>query len=249
MVEGLHDHEDIDELFDGLIEDDEALDDERHWRRRRQRDFVPFFEPGTGMGIFPGSLQPTGPGVQTATLQTPRGSATVRLPESVVTERAFKEAIQKLETTLNGISKEVSANRAAIGNAQAASARAHSQLSVQQRKLAKAAKAGLDKLRRQQQMTLILSAAAAALVQRENDKRIDAHVHSVAAGAAATGVPTTLSNKNLTFLLLVPILPALMGGGDLFGLKLGGSEMTNLLIVGGLGFLLLKNGTSTTKTA
>ncbi|MGH2361301.1 MAG: hypothetical protein ACRDGM_12275 [bacterium] len=248
MNEGLHDHEDIDEtfegVFEGVIEDDEALNDERHRIRRQQRDFVPFFDPTTRMGIFPGMLQPTGPGVQTATLQTPRGSATVRLPEPVVTERAFKEAIQKLETTLNGISKDAIANRAAIASAQAANARTHSQLSVRHRKLAMATKAGLDKMRRQQQMTLLLTAAAAALVQRENAKLFDAHVHT-----AGGPVPTTLSNQNLTFLLLVPMLPGLMSGGDLFGLKLGGSDMTNLLLAGGLAFLILRDGSGTTKTA
>jgi len=245
MPEGLHDHEDIDEMFESLIEDDEALDDEaldderRHRRWRPRPPFVPRFGPTTAMGIFPGSLQPTGPGVQTATLNTPRGSATVRLPEPVVAERAFKEAIQKLETTLNGISKDVSGNRAAIAGAQAVNARARSQLSVQHRKLAMATKAGLGKMRRQQQMTLLLSAAAAALVQRENDKRFDAHVH-------AGTVPTTLSNKNLTFLLLVPMLPGLMSGGDLFGLKLGGSDMTPLLIAGGLAFFLLRDSSTPT---
>jgi len=246
MNEGLHDHEDIDETFEdlveGLVEDDEALDDERFRGRRPRRPFVPFFQPTMGTGIFPGSLQPTGPGVQTATLNTPRGSATIRLPEPVVAERAFKEAIQKLETTLNGISKDVSANRAVVANTQAANARAHSQLSVQHRKLAMATKAGLDKMRRQQQMTLLLSAAAAALVQRENSKRFDAHVHTVGGP-----VPTTLSNENLTYLLLVPMLPGLLSGGDLFGLKLGGSDMTPLLIAGGLAFFLLRDS-STPKT-
>lgn len=236
MTEGLHDHEDIDETFEGLIEDDEALDDERFRRRGRGRASVPFFGPTTAMGVFPGSLQPTGPGVQTATLSTPRGSATVRLPEPVVAERAFKEAIQKLEATLNGISKDVTANRAVVADAQAASARAHSELSLQNRKLAKATKAGLDRMRQQQQMTLLLSAAAAALVQHENTKRFDAHIHT-----GGDGAPTTASNKNLTFLLLVPMLPGLLSGRDLLGLKGGGSDTTTLLIAGGLAFFLLRD--------
>src|SRR5215510_7746218 len=103
-MNGLHDHdEDIDEMFEGVFarEDDERFDDEA----TRPSRFVPFFNPPVRGGVFPGMLQPTAPGVQSATLQTPRGSATVRLPEPVVTERVFKEAIQKLETTLDGITK------------------------------------------------------------------------------------------------------------------------------------------------
>lgn len=236
MFEGLHDHEDdedIDELFAGAAEDDEMLDERRRARR------VPSFRPANGgMAVFPGSLQPTGPGVQSATITTPRGSATVRLPEPVVTERGLKEALAKLESTLNTLSTQVAANRSALDDARSASASAHGQLSDRQRKLAKAAKASLQKMRKQQQMSMLLGAGAAALVQRENDKKFDAHLHSV--GGNPSTVPNTLANKNLPLLLLAPMLPSLFGNGG----KLGGSEMTPLLIAGGLAFMVMKDTTT-----
>lgn len=231
MFEGLHDHEDdedIDEVVEGFSGDDEMFDE-----RRRRR--VPVFGPGIGIGMapfFPGSLQPSGSGVQTATLTTPRGSATVRLPEAVATERALKDAMGKLEATLNGLATQVSANRAAIADARAASASAHSQLAARHKKLALAAKASLQKLRKQQQMSMMLTAAAAALVQRENDKRFNAHVHT-----AINAVPSVPANKNLSLLLLAPMLPALIGSGS----KMISSDMTPLLVAGGLAFFLLRD--------
>lgn len=240
MLEGLHDHED-DETMSGLgegwdegfDEDDEALDE----RSRRRRVPVPRFPagmgvPGMGIAVLPGSLQPAGNGVQTATLNTPRGSATVRLPEPVATERDFKEAISKLETTLNGLSTQVTATRSALDDSRAASASAHSQLAARQQKLAKAAKASFQKMRKQQQTALMLSAGAAALVQRENDKRFNEHAH-----VGGTGVPTTAANKNLPLLLLAPMIPTLFGNGS----KLMGSDMTPLLVAGGLAFFILRD--------
>src|SRR5262245_41862488 len=92
--------------------DDEAIDDEGIFD-----DIV------GGIGKLLNPLTPftpiisaiSGPsGVQSARVSTPQGAAALRLPEPVVTERAFREAMSRLDSSINRLRTQINSDRQAI---------------------------------------------------------------------------------------------------------------------------------------
>jgi hypothetical protein len=108
-------------MFSHDVDVDESVDDLLFAGADDESEFLPIVgnllrpKPRPAVRPLPrGALTPNRPGVDNAVLSTPGGTATVRLPEKVVTQDAFREATQKLETTLNNLAGQLNATRADV---------------------------------------------------------------------------------------------------------------------------------------
>jgi hypothetical protein len=198
QAETLEFDEDFDEALDLFAEDDEHFDDEN----RRHSFFSTRFRPTR---ISP--LAPPVPGVQSATLTTPRGSANLRLPEPVVTERVFREAIQKLETTLRGVTSD-------LASLNASTTRAHRTLALRQQKLAKATRDGLARIKKQQATQAMMSLLVTMMIQKDQQQKLTGHTHKSDGSAEVTGANNSTMLMMLPLMMMPNALGGQNGGGD-----------------------------------
>lgn len=202
LANDLDNQENLDEAFDFLAEDDEAFDDEaihRHSFASR------FSRPGFAMNLAPNIS-----GVQSATLTTPRGNASVRLPEPVVTERAFREAIGKLETTLQGLSSDVSSTGRGLQTLSVSNSRAHRGFAGQQRQLAKVTKESIARLKKQQSTQSMMSLLVLMMLQKDQQQKLAGHTHEGGGGVAKVAEG---GNSSMMMLLPMMMMPNSMSGG------------------------------------
>lgn len=200
--------DDLDEAVSAFLEgdDDEDIDDEAlpfplplpfslGGGRRSRAPFVP-----------PGALNPSRPGVQSGRIETPRGSATFRLPEPLVTESAFKEAIGKLEQSINGVSSQLTAQ--ITGNQKQVEKQIRG-LTRQQTALAKATKSSLARMKKAQQSQATTSMLMTVLLTQDAQRRLEEHKHLSTGEVDKDSLPA----DNSSFLLFLPMFMQQEGGG------------------------------------
>jgi hypothetical protein len=206
---GSHNGEDADEaaLTAFLEGDDDESDD---------AEFLPFLPLPLPFGggrratppfVPPGALSPSGSGVQTGRIETPRGSATFRLPEPLVTQAQFKEAISKLEQSVNGVSAQLSSQ---ISNNQKQVQGQIRTISGQHRALARATKSALARIRKEQRSQATTSMITTMLLMQGSERRLEGHKHLVGGDVDKS----TLPEDNSMFALLLPSLLGDKGGDD-----------------------------------
>jgi len=163
-------------------------------------------------------------GVQNARLNTPQGSAQFRLPEPVVTERAFRDAMAKIDDNVNKLRVTLNRDRAAIQ----ATSRRQDQLLQTMRKTVR-------KLEDRRQSDMWMGMLTTMLLQQQSHREVMSHVHVESPTGQgpvdSASVPT--SNSAMMFMML----PMMMGGDDgMFGKSGsdgggGGSMMTMMMMM------------------
>jgi hypothetical protein len=210
-----HGHEADDEAITSFFEaDDEASDDEGVFD-----DIV------GGVGRLLNPLTPFTPiisaitggtGVQNARINTPRGAASMRLPEPVVTERAFKEAMTRLDGSINKLRVQLNSDRAAL---QATARR--------QDAMIQATRKAMKKIQRQRQQDQWIGMLTTMMSQQAANQALVQHTH-VAGGAVD---PDSLPANNSMFLMMLPMMMGDGFGGGQSGDSGGGGMMMMMLMM------------------
>lgn len=145
-----------------------------------------------------------GTGVQNARINTPQGAASMRLPEPVVTDRAFREAMTRLDGSMNRLRMQLNSDRSAL---QATSRRQDAMLQATRR--------ALKKLESQRQQDQWIGMLTTMMSQQAASRALLAHTH----GGNAVDPDTIPQNNSSMFLMMLPMMM-----GDGFG---GGSSKSN----------------------
>ena len=156
-------------------------------------------------------------GVDSATIDTPRGSATLKLPEKVVTEDTFRTATQHLEDAINRNTARLNSTQKDI---EALSQRVGVVVADTQRDLAKTrdeARAAFSKIRREQSQRDSNNLMISLLMQQQLQRQIEEHTHTVTVGTtiATTSQADTGGSDNSALMFLPLMFSGQSGsGGD-----------------------------------
>jgi hypothetical protein len=209
-----HGHEADDEAFASFFEaDDEASDDEGIFD-----DIV------GGVGRLLNPLTPFTPiisaitggtGVQNARINTPQGAASMRLPEPVVTERAFREAMTRLDGSINKLRVQLNGDRSAL---QATARRQDAML--------RATRKALKRVERQRQQDQWIGMLTTMMSQQAASRALLAHTHGVGGAVDPESIPA----NNGAFLMMLPMMMGDGYGGGQSG-DSGNSMMMMMLMM------------------
>jgi hypothetical protein len=213
MMTGETETEDYDEFDDESFDDEAEFDDEA-------AEFLPFLDPTAPIRAIGSLFQPSrrralgpvrapsaGGSVRTATLATPRGTATLSLPEPVVTERAFRSVTQQLQAAINRNTARLNTTHSEL---QQTKQQVGSVVANTQRQIAavrKEQKATIARLRREQRAQATNAMFMSLIMQQQVQRTIEDHTH------AANGTTETGDGDN-TALMLLPMMMMGQGGGS-----------------------------------
>ncbi len=168
-------------------------------------------------GLLPGS------GVSTATLNTPQGNATLRLPEPVVTRTEFDAGFRRLQDAINAdsartntISKDVDTLRARVASVVSDTQRDVGKLRTALVKHRQANRATFARLRREQSQQNMMNMVISMMMQRQASSQFAEHTHQVTAVNSPTGTPTgaDTSGSGSMMLPLVLMMSSQPDGGS-----------------------------------
>lgn len=161
------------------------------------------------------SVSTPGRGVSTATLNTPAGNATLRLPEPVVTRQEFEASIRKLQdginrdaARVNTLSKDLDTLRTRVGAVVTDTQKDIAKLRSDAAKERIAVRRQVAKLRADQGQQQMLSMMMSMMSAKSAREEFSTHKHS-ATGETPVGGATDSSND---MLMMLPLL--MMGGGS-----------------------------------
>jgi hypothetical protein len=143
-------------------------------------------------------VHPPARGVDTATLNTPRGSATLRLPDKVVTIDQFRE-------TIGGLEQAINRNTARLNTTQKDIDALSKRIAGVVAKMQREQKLALERLRKEktsQGMEMLMP----ILMQQQLQSQIQDHTHTGPGGAA------TMEEDDNMALMMLPLL--MTGSGD-----------------------------------
>jgi hypothetical protein len=167
-----------------------------------------------------------GGGVSTATLNTPQGSATLRLPEPVVTRTEFETTVRRLQEGINRdsartntISKDLDTLRTRVGAVVADTQRDIGRVRASVAQARRANRAAIARLQRAQSQQNMMSMMMAMMAQRRAQEEFSDHVHDKPATGATefTGPPsdgTGGGNDSMMFMLPMLMQPSDGSSGD-----------------------------------
>lgn len=229
-----------DEAYDDEAFDDESLDDESEF-------LGPIGGllggPAAAIGNVVGGLlgRPTprpplprvsvpvaGPGVATATLNTPQGNATLRLPEPVVTRSEFQAGIQRLQeginrdaARVNALSKDLDILRTRVGAVVTDTQRDVAKVRAEVVKSRRAQRAALARLRQEQSQQAMLSMMTGMMGQRSQADRLKEHTHPVVGAVAKASSDSDSGGSDM--MMMLPMMMMGSGGGS------GGDSMAMMM--------------------
>ena len=206
---------------EAILEDDDldTLDESYDWSFDESdlssAEFLPLIGPALGAiapaigRILPGILgggpsrpplppvrpRPSGPGVSTATLATPGGSATMRLPEPVVTQREFREVTSGLSNAINAERARINTTQndlrsltqrvgTVVADTQRQVAQVRTTTSRDLLKVRQEQRAAIARMRREQSSQQMMSMMMSMMLQRQQQGQLEDHTHATPDGTA-----------------------------------------------------------------
>jgi hypothetical protein len=173
------------------------------------------------------STGPAAPGVASALLNTPRGSATLQLPQPVVTKAEFNQTVGRLQAAINTDTTRINAIQGDVKNLtqRVGAAVADSKRDVQKvrREIVATRKANataVARLRRDQSSQATMNMLMSFMMQRQIQDQVTNHTHGVThTHPLASGSSTITGNE--------PALPTSTGSA---GTSAGGSSSMFFLL-------------------
>lgn len=166
------------------------------------------------------SVGSPGRGVSTATLTTPAGNATLRLPEPVVTRQEFDANIKKLQdginrdaARVNTLSKELDTLRTRVTAVVADTQKDIAKLRAEAAKTRVSLRRQFAKLKADQQQQQMMSLVMTMMMQRSAQDALAEHTHSTTTGLTGftdTAIVKTDDEKNNMGMMMLPL--AMSGG-------------------------------------
>jgi hypothetical protein len=205
------------------VEDIDESDDESLRTRESDDESEGIFDILDPLGlrqIFSGPSRPPLPmvppfsgsgGVDRATLATPRGTATLQLPQPVVSRDEFNQATQRLQEAINRdtartntIQNDLRSLTQRVGAAASESKRDISRVRRDVVQIRRENAAAITKLRRDQSQQNTTNMMISFMMQRQIQDQISTHTHNVGlvhhhplvGGAAATGNEAALPDSS-----------------------------------------------------
>lgn len=217
-----------DEAFDDESVDDESVDDESEFLGTLLGGPAALIGNALG-GLFGGGQPPSrvplprisggtpGAGVSTATLATPAGNATLRLPEPVVTRREYEAGMRRVQeginrdaARVNAVSKDLDGLRARVAAVVTETQRDVAKIRAAAVKARRANRIALARIRREQSSQQMMSMVMGMLAQQRTQDQFETHTHT-----ADGQSPTTDGDSDSSMMMLMPLMMMGQGsGGD-----------------------------------
>jgi len=164
---------------------------------------------------------PTGGGVSTATLNTPQGSATLRLPEPVVTRVDFdaqlntlREAINGDSARINSVSKDLETLRARVATVVSDSQRDVGKLRTELSRQRRATRASLARMRRDQSQQNMMNMVVTMMMTTNQQNAFNEHVHTSAAVGQDTSTPSGGQESSSSMMLPLVMMMGSQSNGS-----------------------------------
>ncbi|WP_131683064.1 hypothetical protein [Pseudarthrobacter sp. YALA5] len=156
-----------------------------------------------------------GAGVSTASLNTPAGNATLRLPEPVVSRREFEATIRQIQeginrdtSRLNTIAKDVDGLTTRVAAAVTETKRDISKVRTAVTKSNQANQRRIARLRREQSSQQMMTMVMAMMTQQQLQESIQGHTHDPATGKVVDNDDSDNS------MMMLPLMMMGQGGGS-----------------------------------
>lgn len=167
-------------------------------------------------------------GVNSATVQTPRGQAQVQLQTPMVHKDEFNAAVARLQSAINADSARINTLQkdlqtlgtrvgTVVGETQAAITKSRTEQQAELRKLRLQTQVALRKVRADQQQQQMMNLVMGMMQQQQLSNRFDEHTHTVS--GTTTGVPRDTGGDDSSSMLplmfmMMPSSSGGSGGGD-----------------------------------
>lgn len=216
-----------DESFDDEALDDESVDDESEFLGQLLGGPASLIGNAIG-GLLGGNRPPSrvplprvsfgapGSGVSTATLNTPAGNATLRLPEPVVTRREFEAGVRKLQeginrdsARVNAVAKDLDGLRSRVATVVTETQRDVARVRATVVKNRRANRLAIARLRRDQSSQQMMSMVMSMMAQQQVQSQFEEHTH-----AAVGGRVVDIGGSDNSMLMLMPMMMMGQGGND-----------------------------------
>ncbi|TQR88536.1 hypothetical protein D8S82_00565 [Mycobacterium hodleri] len=160
-----------------------------------------------------------GRGVSTATLNTPAGNATLRLPEPVVTRQEFEAGIRKLQEGINRdaaranvLSKDLDTLRTRVSTVVVDTQKDIAKLRTDAAKSRTVLRRHFAKLKADQSQQQMMSMVMTMMIQNSAQDALEDHTHDITAGATRTGSANVDDDSDNSAMMMMPLM--MSGGGS-----------------------------------
>lgn len=217
-----------DESFDDESLDDESVDDESELLEQLLGGPASLIGNALG-GLFGGNRQPSRPplprvapgaygnGVSTATLNTPAGNATLRLPEPVVTRKEFEDELVKIRrglerdrSRLNVVGKDLDGLRTSVATAVTETQKSITRVRSDLVKTRRATRASIARLKADQSSQQMMTMVMSMMSQRQLQDQLNDHRHDPVTGAVINPGGT----DDNSMMMMLPFMMSGSGGSD-----------------------------------
>ena len=186
---------------------------------------------------------PVGGGVSTATLNTPQGSATLRLPETVVTRSDFDTGIRTLQDAvnadsarINSVSKDLETLRTRVASVVSDSQRDLGKLRTELRGQRRANRAAFARMRRDQSQQNMMNMVVMMMMNTTQQTTFNDHVHTSEAAGSPTSAPTGAGSSPSSSAMMLPLVMMMGSGSD------GNSSDSSMNMMLPLMFMMMPRG-------
>ena len=246
------------EAIDDEGYDDEGYDDEGYDDEGVMDVIGGILNPAAAIGNLVGGLfgggaprpplrqvtaPPVGGGVSTATLNTPQGSATLRLPETVVTRSDFDTGIRTLQDAvnadsarINSVSKDLETLRTRVASVVSDSQRDLGKLRTELRGQRRANRAAFARMRRDQSQQNMMNMVVMMMMNTTQQNTFNDHVHTSEAAGSPTSAPTGAGSSSSSSAMMLPLVMMMGSGSD------GNSSDSSMNMMLPLMFMMMPRG-------
>ncbi len=169
--------------------------------------------------LSPMSFGAPGRGVSTATLNTPAGNATLRLPEPVVTRQEFESGLRRLQVGINRdaarvntLSKDLDTLRSRVSAVVVDTQKDVVKLRAEATKNRISLRRHFAKLKAEQSQQQMMTMVMSMMSQRSAQDALEDHTHSIAVGARTTGSADVHGDSDNSMMMMLPLM--MSGGGS-----------------------------------
>jgi hypothetical protein len=157
---------------------------------------------------------PPPPGVSSASINTPAGTATIKLPEAVVSTETFRRYQDETSSALNQATARLRATENELKTLRERVATVVTQTQQDVEKVRAEERTEIRRLRKRVSSESTMSLVMGLMASRRQQDTFDGHTHPIPSGTpTATGTPTTTTGDSSdNMMMILPFM--MMGQGD-----------------------------------
>jgi hypothetical protein len=155
---------------------------------------------------------PPPPGVSQATINTPAGQATIKLPEAVVSTETFVRQQNETTTAINQVTARLQATESELRTLRERVATVVTQTQRDVEKVRAEDRADIRRLRRRVSNDSTMSLMMGLMASRQQQETFDNHTHMVGTTESETPTQGTSGSGDNNMMMILPLM--MMGQGD-----------------------------------